>query len=78
MIVMGEVAKLVHDDVFDAVDWGEALQSYRGNTNDVPTFLDVVDKRKVRFEAQEIALVGDVVSRKSQSPSTNQPPRRPS
>jgi hypothetical protein len=40
---------------------GEALsiQLYRGNTNDPPTFLDAVEKLKVRFGAREVALVGD-------------------
>jgi len=36
-----------------------SIQLYRGNTNDPPTFLDAVEKLKVRFGAQEIALVGD-------------------
>lgn len=36
-----------------------SIQLYRGNTNDPPTFLDAVQKLKVRFGAQEIALVGD-------------------
>ena len=35
------------------------IQLYRGNTHDPPTFLDAVAKLKVRFGAQEIALVGD-------------------
>ena len=40
---------------------GEALsiQLYRGNTGDPPTFLDAVEKLKVRFGAEQIALVGD-------------------
>ncbi len=36
-----------------------SIQLYRGNTNDPPTFLDAVEKLKVRFGAEEIALVGD-------------------
>jgi|MudIll2142460700_1097286.scaffolds.fasta_scaffold34274_1 transposase len=36
-----------------------SIQLYRGNTGDPPTFLDTVQKLKVRFGAQEIALVGD-------------------
>lgn len=36
-----------------------SIQLYRGNTSDPPTFLDAVEKLKVRFGAQEIALVGD-------------------
>lgn len=36
-----------------------SIQLYRGNTGDPPTFLDAVHKLKVRFGAQEIALVGD-------------------
>ena len=36
-----------------------AIQLYQGNTNDPPTFLDAVDKRKVRLGAEEIAVVGD-------------------
>jgi len=36
-----------------------SIQLYPGNTNDPPTFLDAVDKLKVRFGTQEIALVGD-------------------
>ena len=36
-----------------------SIQLYRGNTNDPPTFLDAVAKLKVRFGAEEIALVGD-------------------
>lgn len=36
-----------------------SIQLYRGNTGDPPTFLDAVDKLKVRFGAEEIALVGD-------------------
>ena len=36
-----------------------SIQLYRGNTGDPPTFLDAVQKLKVRFGAEEIALVGD-------------------
>ena len=36
-----------------------SIQLYRGNTGDAPTFLDAVEKVKVRFAAQEVALVGD-------------------
>ena len=36
-----------------------SLQLYRGNTGDPPTFLDAVEKLKVRFGAEEVALVGD-------------------
>jgi len=36
-----------------------SIQRYRGNTNDPPTFLDAVEKLKVRYGAEEIALVGD-------------------
>ena len=36
-----------------------AIQLYRGNTSDPPTFLDAVQKLKVRFGAEEVALVGD-------------------
>jgi len=36
-----------------------SIQLYRGNTSDPPTFLDAVEKLKVRFGVQEIALVGD-------------------
>ena len=36
-----------------------SIQLYRGNTSDPPTFLDAVEKLKVRLGAQEIALVGD-------------------
>jgi len=36
-----------------------SIQLYRGNTGDPPTFLDAVQKLKVRFGAQEVALVGD-------------------
>jgi hypothetical protein len=36
-----------------------SIQLYRGNTADPPTFLDAVQKLKVRFGAQEVALVGD-------------------
>jgi hypothetical protein len=36
-----------------------SIQLYRGNTGDPPTFLDVVQKLKVRFGAEEVALVGD-------------------
>lgn len=36
-----------------------SIQLYRGNTGDPPTFLDAVEKLKVRFGAEEIALVGD-------------------
>ena len=36
-----------------------SIQLYRGNTSDPPTFLDAVEKLKVRFGAEEVALVGD-------------------
>jgi len=36
-----------------------SIQLYRGNSADPPTFLDAVEKLKVRFGAREIALVGD-------------------
>lgn len=36
-----------------------AIELYRGNTGDPPTFLDAVQKLKVRLGAQEVALVGD-------------------
>ena len=36
-----------------------SIQLYRGNTGDPPTFLDAVQKLKVRFGVQEVALVGD-------------------
>lgn len=36
-----------------------SIQLYRGNTGDPPTFLDAVHKLKVRFGAEEVALVGD-------------------
>ncbi len=36
-----------------------SIQLFRGNTNDPPTFWDAVDKLKVRFGAEEVALVGD-------------------
>jgi hypothetical protein len=36
-----------------------SIQLYRGNTGDPPTFLDAVQKLKVRFGAREVALVGD-------------------
>ncbi len=36
-----------------------SIQLYRGNTADPPTFLDAVQKLKVRFGAEEVALVGD-------------------
>jgi hypothetical protein len=36
-----------------------SIQLYRGKTNDPPTFLDAVEKLKVRFGAEEVALVGD-------------------
>jgi len=36
-----------------------SIELYRGNTGDPPTFLDAVQKLKVRFGAQEVALVGD-------------------
>lgn len=36
-----------------------AIQLYRGNTGDPPTFLDAVQKLKVRFGAEEVAMVGD-------------------
>jgi len=36
-----------------------SIQLYPGNTGDAPTFLDAVEKVKVRFGAQEVVLVGD-------------------
>lgn len=36
-----------------------SIQLYPGNTGDAPTFLDAVEKVKVRFGAKEVALVGD-------------------
>lgn len=36
-----------------------SIQLYRGNTSDPPTFLDAVEKLKVRFGTAEIAVVGD-------------------
>lgn len=36
-----------------------SIQLYPGNTGDAPTFLDAVEKVKLRFGAQEVALVGD-------------------
>jgi transposase len=36
-----------------------SIELYRGNTGDPPTFLDAVEKLKVRFEAEEVVLVGD-------------------
>ncbi len=36
-----------------------SIELYHGNTGDPPTFLDAVQKLKVRFGAQEVALVGD-------------------
>ena len=36
-----------------------AIQLYAGNTSDPPTFLDAVEQLKVRFDTQEIAVVGD-------------------
>jgi len=36
-----------------------SIKLYRGNTGDPPTFLDAVQKLKVRFGAEEVALVGD-------------------
>ena len=36
-----------------------SIQLYRGNTGDPPTFLDAVQKLKVRFGAEAVALVGD-------------------
>jgi transposase len=36
-----------------------SIQLYRGNTGDPPTFLDAVQKLKVRFGAEQVALVGD-------------------
>ena len=36
-----------------------SIQLYRGNPSDPPTFLDAVKILKVRFGAEEIALVGD-------------------
>jgi hypothetical protein len=36
-----------------------SIQLYPGNTSDPPTFLDAVQKLKVRFGPREIAVVGD-------------------
>jgi len=36
-----------------------SIQLYRGNTGDPPTFLDAVQKLKLRFGAEQVALVGD-------------------
>jgi transposase len=36
-----------------------SIELYRGNTGDPPTFLDAVQKLRVRFGAQEVAMVGD-------------------
>jgi transposase len=36
-----------------------SIELYRGNTGDPPTFLDAVQKLKVRFGAEEVALVRD-------------------
>lgn len=36
-----------------------SIQLYPGNTADAPTFLDAVEKVKLRFGAKEVALVGD-------------------
>ena len=36
-----------------------SIELYRGNTGDPPTFLDAVQKLKVRFGTEEVALVGD-------------------
>ena len=36
-----------------------SIELYRGNSGDPPTFLDAVQKLKVRFGAEEVALVGD-------------------
>ena len=36
-----------------------SIQLYAGNTSDPPTFLDAVERLKVRFGTQEIAVVGD-------------------
>ena len=36
-----------------------SIELYRGNTGDPPTFLDAVEKLKVRFGAEEVAVVGD-------------------
>jgi transposase len=49
------VAGLLTDAQGDPI----SIQLYRGNTSDPPTLLDAVQKLKVRFGAQEIALVGD-------------------
>ena len=49
------VAGLLTDGQGDPI----SIQLYRGNTSDPPTFLDAVQKLKVRFGAEEIALVGD-------------------
>jgi transposase len=49
------VAGLLTDGNGEAI----SIQLYRGNTGDPPTFLDAVEKLKVRFGAEEVALVGD-------------------
>jgi hypothetical protein len=36
-----------------------SIQLYRGNPNDPPMFPDVVEKLKVCFGVEEVALVGD-------------------
>jgi transposase len=49
------VAGLLTDGKGDPV----SIQLYPGNTGDPPTVLDAVEKLKVRFGVEEIALVGD-------------------
>jgi transposase len=49
------VAGLLTDGNGEAI----SIKLYRGNTGDPPTFLDAVQKLKVRFGAEEVALVGD-------------------
>jgi len=49
------VAGLLTDEQGDPL----SIQLYPGNTGDPPTFLDAVQKVKVRFGAREVALVGD-------------------
>lgn len=49
------VAGLLTDGNGEAI----SIELYRGNTGDPPTFLDAVQKLKVRFGAEEVALVGD-------------------
>ena len=51
--------QLVAGLLTDASGEPVSIQLYRGNTSDPPTFLDAVQKLKVRFGAEEVALVGD-------------------